>query len=73
MIRHPLRRRVHAPRLVEDLERPRPASRERLGGGTGLGRRAEAADEYRAALRLVDNTRERAFLTARLAECDIAD
>src|SRR5438309_1362773 len=38
-----------------------------------LGRRAEAAAEYRAALRLVDNTRERAFLTARLAECDIAD
>ena len=38
-----------------------------------LGRRAEAAAEYRAALRLVDNTRERAFLAARLAECDIAD
>ena len=38
-----------------------------------LGRRAEAAAEYRAALGLVDNTRERAFLAARLAECDIAD
>src|SRR3989442_443867 len=38
-----------------------------------LGRRSEAAAEYRAALRLVDNTRERAFLAARLAECDIAD
>ena len=38
-----------------------------------LGRRAEAAAEYRAALRLVDNTRERAFLAARLAECEIAD
>src|SRR5213592_2517236 len=38
-----------------------------------LGRRVEAAAEYRAALRLVDNTRERAFLAARLAECDIAD
>ena len=33
---------------------------------------AEAATEYRAALSLVDNTRERAFLAARLAECDIA-
>ena len=38
-----------------------------------LGRRVEAAAEYRAALGLVDNTRERAFLAARLAECDIAD
>jgi len=37
-----------------------------------LGRRAEAAAEYRAALRLVDNTRERAFLAARLAECEAA-
>jgi RNA polymerase sigma-70 factor (ECF subfamily) len=38
-----------------------------------LGRRAEAVAEYRAALRLVDNTRERAFLAARLAECEAAD
>ena len=38
MIGHPLRRRVHAARPVEHLERPRPAARERLGGGTGLGR-----------------------------------
>ena len=37
-----------------------------------LGRRSEAAAEYRAALRLVDNTRERAFLAARLAECEAA-
>jgi RNA polymerase sigma factor (sigma-70 family) len=37
-----------------------------------LGRSAEAAVEYRAALRLVDNARERAFLTARLAECETA-
>jgi RNA polymerase sigma-70 factor (ECF subfamily) len=37
-----------------------------------LGRSAEAADEYRAALKLVDNPRERAFLTARLAECETA-
>ena len=37
-----------------------------------LGRSAEAAAEYRAALRLVDNTRERAFLAARLAECETA-
>ena len=37
-----------------------------------LGRAAEAAAEYRAALRLVDNTRERAFLAARLAECETA-
>ena len=34
-----------------------------------LGRRREAAAEYRAALDLVDNVRERAFLAARLAEC----
>ena len=37
-----------------------------------LGRAAEAAIEYRAALRLVDNARERAFLAARLAECETA-
>ena len=37
-----------------------------------LGRSAEAAAEYRAALKLVDNTRERAFLAARLAECETA-
>jgi RNA polymerase sigma-70 factor (ECF subfamily) len=37
-----------------------------------LGRRAEAAAEYRAALDLTDNTRERAFYTARLAECEPA-
>ena len=37
-----------------------------------LGRAAEAAVEYRAALRLVDNARERAFLAARLAECETA-
>ena len=37
-----------------------------------LGRRAEAARQYRAALELVDNARERAFLTARLAECESA-
>jgi RNA polymerase sigma factor (sigma-70 family) len=35
-----------------------------------LGRSAEAAAEYRAALGLVDNARERAFLAARLAECE---
>jgi RNA polymerase sigma factor (sigma-70 family) len=35
-----------------------------------LGRRAEAAAEYRRALALVDNPRERTFLAARLAECD---
>jgi RNA polymerase sigma-70 factor (ECF subfamily) len=34
-----------------------------------LGRRTEAAAEYRAALELADNARERAFLAARLAEC----
>ena len=34
-----------------------------------LGRRTEAAAEYRAALELVDNARERAFLASRLAEC----
>ena len=38
-----------------------------------LGRSAEAAAEYHAALKLVDNARERAFLTARLAECDTVD
>ena len=37
-----------------------------------LGRTGEAAAEYRAALKLVDNGRERAFLTARLAECETA-
>ena len=35
-----------------------------------LGRRAEAAAEYRAALSLVDNRRERAFLEARVAEME---
>ena len=34
-----------------------------------LGRHAEAAAQYRAALDLADNARERAFLSARLAEC----
>ena len=38
-----------------------------------LQRWAEAAAEYRAALELVDNARERAFLAARLAECEAAD
>ncbi len=37
-----------------------------------LGRRAEAAAAYRAALDLTDNTRERAFYAARLAECEAA-
>jgi RNA polymerase sigma-70 factor (ECF subfamily) len=37
-----------------------------------LGRSAEAAAEYREALKLVDNARERAFLAVRLAECDTA-
>jgi predicted RNA polymerase sigma factor len=37
-----------------------------------LGRRAEGAVQYRAALELVDNARERAFLAARLAECETA-
>src|SRR5262245_29088819 len=37
-----------------------------------LGRPVEAAAEYRAALGLVDNARERTFLTARLAECEAA-
>jgi RNA polymerase sigma-70 factor (ECF subfamily) len=35
-----------------------------------LGRRPEAAVEYRLALRLADNPRERAFLAARLAACE---
>ena len=35
-----------------------------------LGRWAEAAAEYRRALSLADNTRERTFLTARLAVCE---
>jgi RNA polymerase sigma-70 factor (ECF subfamily) len=34
-----------------------------------LGRRPEAAAEYRRALALADNARERAFLAARLAAC----
>jgi len=37
-----------------------------------LHRWAEAAEEYRAALKLVDNARERAFLAGRLAECEAA-
>jgi RNA polymerase sigma factor (sigma-70 family) len=37
-----------------------------------LGRRAEAAAQYRVALDLTDNTRERAFYSARLAECEEA-
>ena len=35
-----------------------------------LGRAAEAAVEYRRALALTDNTRERSFLRARLAACE---
>jgi RNA polymerase sigma factor (sigma-70 family) len=35
-----------------------------------LGRWKDAAAEYRAALRLADNARERAFLASRLAECE---
>jgi RNA polymerase sigma factor (sigma-70 family) len=35
-----------------------------------LGRRPEAAVEYRRALRLADNPREQAFLAARLAACE---
>jgi predicted RNA polymerase sigma factor len=35
-----------------------------------LGRRAEAAAEYRRALALTDNTREQAFLSGRLAACE---
>jgi RNA polymerase sigma-70 factor (ECF subfamily) len=35
-----------------------------------LGRFAEAAAEYRRALRLVDNARERTFLSGRLAACE---
>ncbi len=35
-----------------------------------LGRHAEAAGEYRRALDLADNPRERAFLAARLAACE---
>jgi RNA polymerase sigma factor (sigma-70 family) len=35
-----------------------------------LGRHAEAAGEYRRALGLADNPRERAFLAARLAACE---
>jgi RNA polymerase sigma factor (sigma-70 family) len=37
-----------------------------------LGRFPEAAADYRRALDLVDNARERTFLTARLAECEPA-
>jgi RNA polymerase sigma-70 factor (ECF subfamily) len=37
-----------------------------------LGRLREAAAEYRRALGLVDNPRERAFLAARLAACEAA-
>ena len=37
-----------------------------------LGRSREAAAEYRAALGLVDNARERVFLAARLADCETA-
>jgi len=47
-----------------------PAARADFRAGSAGG--AEAAAEYRAALRLVDNTRERAFLRRRLAECEIA-
>jgi RNA polymerase sigma factor (sigma-70 family) len=35
-----------------------------------LGRWAEAAGEYRRALEMAENTREQAFLAARLAECE---
>lgn len=38
-----------------------------------LGRSAEAAGEYRRALALADNPRERAFLAARLAACEGAE
>jgi len=38
-----------------------------------LGRASEAAVEYRRALRLVDNPREHAFLSARLAACEAGD
>src|SRR5262249_59588953 len=34
--RHPARRRIHAARTVEHLERAGPAPGERLGGGTRL-------------------------------------
>lgn len=37
-----------------------------------LGRFAEACLEYRRALRLVDNPRERAFLSGRVAACEVA-
>jgi RNA polymerase sigma-70 factor (ECF subfamily) len=37
-----------------------------------LGRWAEAAAEYRRALDLVDNRREKVFLAARLAACEAA-
>jgi len=35
-----------------------------------LGRRREAATEYRRALGLTDNARERAFYATRLASCE---
>ena len=35
-----------------------------------LGRRMEAAIEYRRALSLTDNARERSFIAARLAACE---
>jgi RNA polymerase sigma-70 factor, ECF subfamily len=38
-----------------------------------LGRRTEAAAEYRRALTLTDNARERTFLAARLAACESGD
>jgi RNA polymerase sigma factor (sigma-70 family) len=38
-----------------------------------LGRWSEAADEYRRALDLVDNPRERAFLAGRLAACEAGE
>lgn len=38
-----------------------------------LGRFAEATLAYRRALGLVDNPREKAFLSARLAACEAAD
>ena len=38
-----------------------------------LGRAPEAAVEYRRALRLVDNPREQAFLSARLTACEAGD
>ena len=37
---------------------------------SGDGRRTEAATEYRRALGLTDNARERAFYAARLTACE---